>query len=74
MASLLHPCPACGHRSMDECWSAGQRLLRQDRGICLDCHDECVPKSPAHPAGSGTPKRRTTERVDPRLFFAPQGH
>lgn len=58
---------------MDECWEAGKKLLRRDRGICLDCHDECIPKSPAGHSRISARNKRATGRVDPRLLFARQG-
>ena len=67
MVSVLHPCRSCGHRTMDECWSAGQRLLHRDRGLCLDCHDECVTK--AHEPSTGAPAKERGRTARPELFF-----
>ena len=64
--SDLHPCPTCGHKSMDECWAAGKELLARHRRICLDCHDECLPKVRRRAAQSRPAPRKT---LDPRLFF-----
>jgi len=46
MASLLHPCRQCNHGTMDECWAAAKRLPSGAKRLCLDCHDECLPKEP----------------------------
>jgi hypothetical protein len=41
---------------MDECWAAGKVLLSTHRRLCLDCHDECLPKV----TRSARPPRRST--------------
>ena len=70
MPTVLHPCAVCGHETMDECWAAAKELPKKHRGLCLDCHDECVPKVTDHlPRPAGRP-RRAPEGPDPRLFFA----
>lgn len=57
---------------MDECWEAGQRLLRRERGICLDCHDECIAKPSARSRRSAASAKRSAKSVDPRLLFSPR--
>lgn len=68
----LHPCPGCGHTTMDACWAASNEIPVRSRKLCLDCHDECLSKvrrrtgtaapRPHHPAAP--------EEV-PRLLFLP---
>ena len=52
MPSLLHPCKECGHKTMDECWSASQRLLLKHRKLCVECHDDCLTKEQDPPGRS----------------------
>jgi hypothetical protein len=33
---------------MDECWAVAKRLLSGHKRLCLDCHDECLPKDQDH--------------------------
>ena len=33
---------------MDECWSVSKKLLSNQKRLCLDCHDECLPKDQNH--------------------------
>ncbi len=69
-AERLHPCPGCGHESMDECWAAGAELPAKGRRLCRECHDECLPRVRRAPA----PNRRANgsgEPADlPKLLFA----
>jgi len=37
---------------MDECWSAAQRMLSGHKRLCLECHDECLPKTDERPHGT----------------------
>ena len=54
---------------MDECWAAGKEFLARHRRICLDCHDECLPKV-TRSKRSAPAKTTNRPRLDPRLFFA----
>ncbi len=70
----LHPCPACGHSTMDECWAAGKELPDRSRKLCLDCHDECRPKVRRRPSPAGENRTASSRPEDvPRLLFAPRG-
>ncbi len=55
---------------MDACWAASKEMLKRHRGICLECHDECLPKPGTPHAKPRARKRPASDGPDPRLFFA----
>jgi hypothetical protein len=72
MIGVLHPCSGCGHKTMDDCWKASSELTSRTRRLCVECHDDCLPRQRTarkKPVAS----RPTT--VDPkdvhRLLFGP---
>jgi hypothetical protein len=71
MIGVLHPCSKCGHESMDACWKASSELLARNRRMCLECHDDCLPRLRNRSKKSKTPR---AQKVDPhalhRLLFA----
>lgn len=70
MPSVLHPCPGCGHESMDECWSVSKEFPTVHRRMCVECHDDCLPRIRRTAAKAPHRGKKVPGAPDPRLLFA----
>lgn len=72
MIGVLHPCPGCGHDSMDQCWRVSSELTPRNRRICVECHDDCLPRLRSRSRKAAS---LPTKKIDPkdlhRLLFVP---
>jgi predicted RNA-binding Zn-ribbon protein involved in translation (DUF1610 family) len=60
-----HPCPACGHETIEQCTAVAEAINLPLRTMCPHCQHACVHRSVAEPTGTSVVARTPVEPPAP---------